>query len=266
MKNPLIKSGSKKKLCFTKVLTDLNTQFNGASSKKEEKLIKSIQSIAQMTQEGFQNSCEVCSFISIKEELPNEHVVMHHEREDLSAKIESVFLSHHVGEDEALSVNIMWDILLTEDDSKELSDDDKKEVLKLHKYFAHRSGEKLWQNLFNPAGKLRGKKKLILDFLDKCDVCRRYRRTPPRPKVGLPKSQDINEVVSMDLKILKKSGIKEIGILYFHEFSKLTKGQVIDNKNKETIIKGIESKWIVGDGMGPGHPSKGFLRIMEGNS
>ena len=55
----------------------------------------------------------------------------------------------------------------------------------------------------------------------------------------------------MDLKILKKSGNKEIGILYFHdEFYKLTKGQVIDNKNKETNIKGIESKWIVGDGMG----------------
>ena len=50
----------------------------------------------------------------------------------MSAKIESVFLSHHAGEDEELSVNVMWDTLLTEDDSKELSDDDKKEVLKLH--------------------------------------------------------------------------------------------------------------------------------------
>ena len=64
----------------------------------------------------------------------------------------------------------------------------------------------------------------------------------------------------MDLKIFKKSNKKEIGILYLHdEFSKLIKGQVINDKTKESIIKGIEKKWIIGGGAGPGHPSKGFF-------
>ena len=53
----------------------------------------------------------------------------------------------------------------------------------------------------------------------------------------------MNQVVSLDLKILKKSGKKEVAIRYFHdEFTKLTKGQVIDNKEKNTIIKAIENK------------------------
>ena len=37
------------------------------------------------------------------------------------------------------------------------------------------------------------------------------------------------------------------------------KGKVINDKNPDTIIKGIENKWIKGGGAGPGHPSKGFF-------
>jgi transposase InsO family protein len=103
-------------------------------------------------------------------------------------------------------------------------------------------------------------KKLVLDMLGKCEICKRYKKTPPRPKVGLPKARDVNDVVSLDLKIFKKDGKKEIGILYIHdEFSKLIKGQVINDKKKETIVKGIENKWIIGDGAGPGHPLRGYF-------
>ena len=145
-------------------------------------------------------------------------------------------------------------------DEKCLTKEEKKDILKLHKYFAHRSGKKLWENLFQPSGRLKGKKKLVFEFLDKCEVCSRHKRTPSRPKVGLPKAKDINDVVSMDLKIMKKSGNKEVAILYLHdEFSKMIKGQVINDKHADTIIKAIEKKWIVGDGVGPGHPSRGFF-------
>ena len=93
---------------------------------------------------------------------------------------------------------------------------------------------------------------MVLEFLNQCEVCSKYKKTPPRPRVAMAKSKDVNEIVSMDLKILKKSGKKEIGILYLHdEFSKLIKGQVIDDKEKETIIKAITNRWIIGDGIGP---------------
>lgn len=54
---------------------------------------------------------------------------------------------------------------------------------------------------------------MVLKFLDQCKVCKRYKKTPPRPKVGLPKAKDVNDVVSMDLKIVKKSGKSEVAIL-----------------------------------------------------
>ena len=46
--------------------------------------------------------------------------------------------------------------------------------------------------------------------------------------------------MSHDLKIMKKSGKKEAGILYIHdEFSKLFKVKDIKDKKQDTIIKGI---------------------------
>ena len=196
--------------------------------------------------------------------LRSENEFCHHrgvEHEKRSSSHE-VFLSHHaetINVDEIEVDPIVWAALFS-DDEKDLTEAEEKEILKLHRYFAHRSGSKLWENLFQPAGKFKGKKKYVLNFLDQCEICKRHKRSPPKPKVGLPKAKDVNEVVSIDLKILKKSGKKEIGILYLHdEFSKLIKGKVINDKQKNTIIKGIESKWIIGDGAGPGHPSRGFF-------
>ena len=39
----------------------------------------------------------------------------------------------------------------------------------------------------------------------------------------------------------------------------MIKGKVINDKKRDTIIEGIESKWIIGDGSGPGHPTRGFF-------
>ena len=284
LNNPVKSMPSSQKkdgLCVHKVLTDLNTQLNGKLTKNEESFVLIMKKIArlQIQQLDGMNNCDVCE-IENKEKhnlcahgwkvdsdcklcakvLKNENDLSVHEHEN---NFDEIFLSHHQEEkdeqQECLETSI-WDVLLAEEDNSELTEGEKKEVLKLHKYFAHRNGQKLWQNLFQPAGKFTGKKRLIMEFLESCQVCRKYRRTPGRPKVGLPKASDVNEVVSMDLKILKKSGKKEIGILYLHdEFSKLIKGQVINDKNSETIIKGIEKKWIVGGGAGPGHPSRGFF-------
>ena len=85
-----------------------------------------------------------------------------------------------------------------------LNDEEKKEVTKVHKYFGHRSGRKIWE-LFAKADKLKGKKKAVLDIIDKCKVCSKFRKSPPRPRVGLPVANDFNQVVGMDLKVLRKS-------------------------------------------------------------
>lgn len=246
LKNSTLKEPLEQEYGFNQIITGLNTQLNGNCSKREKTLMLIIKNLAQLQQDGCQLKGDA-----------------HQAKHEGSDRIESIFLSHHDEEndDEEIELNQTgWNILFSEEDESELTKKEEREILKLHRYFAHRNGQKLWENLFQPAGKLKGKKKHVLKFLEKCEVCRKYKRTPSRPKVGLPKAKDVNDVVSIDLKILKKSKGKEIGILYIHdEFSKLIKGQVINDKQKDTIIKGLENKWIIGDGAGPGHPIRGFF-------
>ena len=124
-----------------------------------------------------------------------------------------MFLTHHAEDvkKEELELNTkVWNVLFSEKDAKELTDEEQKEILKLHRYFAHRSGNRLWEILFHPAGKFKGKKRLVLEFLAKCEICKKHRRSPPRPKLGLPKAKDVNEVVIIALKILKTSGKRRL--------------------------------------------------------
>ena len=254
--SPPVKSILKKKetaeneMDLDSIIKDLNTLLNGSKVERETKLITAVRNLVKVNQKYSPHVCDERESDD-EEEIGTENYKDH---------TNSIFLSHHEADadEDVVEINSkILDIFFTEDeeDNSELNEEEKKEIVKLHKYFAHRSGRKLWENLFLPAGKLRGKKKLVLDYLDKCDSCRKHRKTPARPKVGLPKFKDVNEVVSMDLKILKKSGKKETDILYLHdEFSKLIRGQVINDKNPDTIIKAIENKWIIGGGIGPDHP------------
>ena len=82
--------------------------------------------------------------------------------------------------------------------------DEEKEVKKVHKYFGHKSGRRVWE-LFAKADKLKGKKPEVLEVIENCKVCSQMRKSPPRPKVGLPVAIDFNEVVGMDLKVVDKN-------------------------------------------------------------
>ena len=82
------------------------------------------------------------------------------------------------------------------------------------------------------------------------------KKSPARPKVGMPKTNDFNEIVGLDLKVL--SGGKGYILWCVDLFTKLIKGTFIRDKQPMTIIKAIISSWIVGGGFGPGHPSRGF--------
>ena len=136
-----------------------------------------------------------------------------------------------------------------------LEEDEKKQITKVHRYFGHRTGRKIWE-IFAKAGHLRNKKKAVLDLLDNCKVCCTTKKTPPRPKVGMPVANTFNEIVGLDLKVLNKSG--EYILWMVDMFSKAIKGKHIKDKDPETIVAGIIESWIVGNGFGPGHPSKAF--------
>ena len=136
-----------------------------------------------------------------------------------------------------------------------LDEDEKEDVSKVHRYFGHRSGRKVWE-LFSKAGKLKGKKQAVLEMLEKCKTCRALKKSPPRPKIGMPIANSFNEVVAMDLKVLDKN--RGYILWLVDMFTKAIKGVFIKDKNPETIVTGIIDTWILGDGFGPGHPSLAF--------
>ena len=213
-----------------KVIKDCNTLLNGSSSDREKKVILAIKNLAKLSQEKKTVTGGNCDETTNNENEFDHHIGDNHEENQIN---NDIFLSHHAEQFDAEQIEldpVIWNVLFSDNDGKELSIEEEKEILKLHRYFAHRSGRKLWENVFLPAGRFTGKKRLVLKFLEKCEICKKHKRSPPRPKVGLPKAKDVNEVVSIDLKILKKRGKKDIGILYIHdELSKLIKGKVVND-------------------------------------
>ena len=97
-------------------------------------------------------------------------------------------------------------------------------------------------------------KKLIADVVKECPTCRKFTKTKDLPKIGLRKASDINEVVSLDLKEVRN--MNKYILFMVCEFSKYIRGEVINNKEPETVIKAIEKNWVH---KGPGYPTKGFF-------
>ena len=79
-------------------------------------------------------------------------------------------------------------------------------------------------------------------MLEKCTICRNMKKTPPRPKVGMPVANNFNEIVGLDLKVFGDGNY----ILWMVDlFTKVLKGKYIKNKNPETIVEAIIETWIV---------------------
>ncbi len=75
-----------------------------------------------------------------------------------------------------------------------------KSIKKVHRSLGHKSKEKMLA-LYGSKGNLTSKvERLITKICVQCNICNKFRKTRSRPKVGLPKATDFNEVVSADLK------------------------------------------------------------------
>ena len=152
--------------------------------------------------------------------------------------------------------------IVSEDDLEEevflMNDDDKKEkerkVKKIHKVLAHPLPEILKYFFRNSSDNEKEIMEAVDTITDKCDVCRRFRKSPSRPKVGLPLSSDFNDCVAVDLKV--KKGNKGYILYCIDTFSRLTRGVIINNKNPNTIVSGIIDCWVLGKGIGPGIPDR----------
>ena len=130
----------------------------------------------------------------------------------------------------------------------------RKHVKKVHKNLSHRTEEQLVK-LFQMAGKDSTRvRKTIEDVVTTCDICRRFKKTPPRPQVAMPKANTINEVVSVDLK--ERRDLKKEMLYMCDEFSGYMVAEVINSKLPETVIKAFNKRWVR---EGPGIPLKGIF-------
>ena len=71
------------------------------------------------------------------------------------------------------------------------------------------------------------------------------------PKVALPKATEFNQIVTLDLKFFKNQ--KNPVLWMIDAFSKLCVGTVVKDKEMETILKAIDSKWCLTWGFPQSH-------------
>ena len=115
-----------------------------------------------------------------------------------------------------------------------------KTMLKLHRQFAHPPLKKL-KSLLEDAGRWNDDCQDILeDIGKKCNLCKMYMKTPPRPVVALPMASRFNEKIAMDLKQWKGRWILHI----IDMWSRYTVSVFIQRKRSNDVINALMQRWV----------------------
>ena len=111
---------------------------------------------------------------------------------------------------------------------------------KIHKQFGHRP-KRVFVDLLKDANKWQPHFSELLDkIIGKCEGCILRKRNPDRPSVALPRAQDFNEILTMDLKIWKGKNI-----LYMIDmFTRYTVATVIPRKYPGEVIDAVMKYWV----------------------
>ena len=125
--------------------------------------------------------------------------------------------------------------------SSKYCNDKLKMASKLHSQFAHPPAEKLVK-LVSAAGYGNDMSLVnaIKEISQSCDVCKVYKKAPPRPAVGMSLANDFNEVVAMDLKFFQGNIILHL----IDHVSRFSAAASIKSKKPADIIDAIFRIWI----------------------
>lgn len=137
---------------------------------------------------------------------------------------------------EEIPVEDVCSVKLEEMDNK----DRYKTLVKLHRQFAHPPLQKL-KALLKDAGLWKDDYRDQLEEIDrKCDLCKRYAKTPARPVVGMPMASHFNETVAMDLKQWNGRWILHI----IDMWSRYTISVFINRKRPGNVLDALMQRWI----------------------
>lgn len=113
-------------------------------------------------------------------------------------------------------------------------------LLKLHRQFAHPSKGKLIA-LLKDAGVWDDQMTTILDDIYlSCNLCKVYKKTPPRPVVAMPMAHSFNEKVAIDLKKWSNGWILHMVDMW----SRLTISVFLSRKRPQDVIDKILQYWV----------------------
>ena len=120
--------------------------------------------------------------------------------------------------------------------------DKKAAAKKLHTQFCHPSARRLKKFVESSRYSDKELMKAIEEVSDACDVCKRYKKTVPRPVVAFPLSSRFNETIAMDLKIFKNNSIYFLHII--DHLTRMSAAAVIRSKRQEVIMEAFCRIWI----------------------
>ena len=121
-------------------------------------------------------------------------------------------------------------------------------LLKLHAQFGHPVNDKLIKLMKNASVWKDSYGVLLEDIYSVCQICKQYKRSPPRPVVALPVATRFNQVVCMDLKQWERMWI--LHMIDYH--TRFTQSVFIQKKLSAVIVDNVMMHWI------------GIFGIMEG--
>ena len=113
--------------------------------------------------------------------------------------------------------------------------------MKLNKQFGDASSNNLKRFLKNADYVDKEVYKMVDEKRNNCNVCKKYKKVPPMPVVGLPKATDFNQYVTIDLHYIDKN------LWYSHiidEFSRYSNAVIIRSKHPNIITKNFLQNWI----------------------
>ena len=115
-----------------------------------------------------------------------------------------------------------------------------KTLEKLHRQFGHRT-KRIFVSLLKDTNNWAPHFSEMVDkIINGCEGCILRKRNPDRPSVALPRTEDFNEILSMDLKIWKGQYI----LYMIDTFSRYTIATVITRKKPANVIDAVFKYWI----------------------
>ncbi|CAG2239162.1 unnamed protein product [Mytilus edulis] len=113
-------------------------------------------------------------------------------------------------------------------------------LLKLHRQFAHPPKKRLVA-LLKDAGTWKEEyDEDLSEIQSKCDLCKMYAVTPPRPVVSMPMAKQFNEKVTIDLKQYKDRWILHM----IDMWSRYTVSVFINRKKPTNVIEALMKNWV----------------------